>query len=290
MRASARYIVLVQFALAILAAITIDDLLAIADGAAGELRRFAALLWIPAALGIVTTLAAEYRHPALWPAYLRRCGRRVSWRRDRRRRDAPDVPCGPPAAWAIPALVVVTAAGSRAWGIRFVYLGARANDRGAHQQVPAGAARHRPTPTRSRHGTGPYSSDLLVLRGYRLTSGYVGLFPRRPASPRKRGRDPAVRHAMDLHARRRPAAVRRRGCTSSPARRAGRRCGWKRAALRRPAGPARGRRRCAGTTHPGVHGAISTTAGRRRPTARPSQPSAWTTIFSAASWPMALMK
>jgi len=44
-RGPVRYVVLVQFALAVLAAITMDDLLAIARGAAGELRRFASVLY-----------------------------------------------------------------------------------------------------------------------------------------------------------------------------------------------------------------------------------------------------
>ena len=47
LRAPARLLVLVQFALAVLAALAIDDLLAIGDGAARDLRARTAL-WIPA--------------------------------------------------------------------------------------------------------------------------------------------------------------------------------------------------------------------------------------------------
>src|SRR4030095_14005805 len=61
LRSPARHIMLVQFALTILAAITIDDLLAIADGRSPAANRRMALLWIPAALGIVTTLAFNTR-------------------------------------------------------------------------------------------------------------------------------------------------------------------------------------------------------------------------------------
>ena len=57
LRAPVRYIVLVQFALAILAAITFDDLLAIADGAARCLAARSPPCGFPAALGVVTTLA-----------------------------------------------------------------------------------------------------------------------------------------------------------------------------------------------------------------------------------------
>ena len=57
LRAPARYIVLVQFALAILAAITLDDLIAIAGGRTPAVSRYTPALWIPALLGIATTLA-----------------------------------------------------------------------------------------------------------------------------------------------------------------------------------------------------------------------------------------
>ena len=57
LRAPARYIVLVQFALAILAALTFEDLLAIADGRRARADRSLIALWDPAALGVVTTIA-----------------------------------------------------------------------------------------------------------------------------------------------------------------------------------------------------------------------------------------
>ena len=54
LRAPVRYIVLVQFALAILAALTLDDLLAIADGQTDAPAGPMAALWIPTALGVAT--------------------------------------------------------------------------------------------------------------------------------------------------------------------------------------------------------------------------------------------
>ena len=57
LRAPVRYIVLVQFALAILAAVTLDDLLAIAERRRQPPAGWMLALWIPAALGVATTVA-----------------------------------------------------------------------------------------------------------------------------------------------------------------------------------------------------------------------------------------
>lgn len=176
MRAPVRYIVLVQFALAILAAVALDDLLAIADGRSAPSRGLVGPLWIPAALGVATTLAlntgllgygrhtfagAEAAAPgvllviaATLLVYL--AGRRVRW--------------------AVAALIVVTAVDLAAWGIRFIQ---RVPPR-TIQELTAGVP---PAPAEphaayaSAPERGPYSHDMLVLSGYRLTSGYAGLFP-----------------------------------------------------------------------------------------------------------------
>jgi hypothetical protein len=176
LRAPVRYIVLVQFALAILAAITIEDLLSIAAGRSAAPSRSIAALWIPAALGIVTTITLSSgvlgygRHTfasartavpgvaivALVTLLVYLAGRRVRW--------------------AIAALVIVTAADLAAWGIRFI-------NRTPAQTIHALAEAAPEPPDNAADayafGTagGPYWSDVLVLRGYRLTSGYVGLFP-----------------------------------------------------------------------------------------------------------------
>jgi hypothetical protein len=176
LRAPVRYIVLVQFALAILAAITLDDLLAIAGRRGTPPAGRMAALWIPAALGIVTTIALNTgllpfgRHTFASAAsaapgvaivlavtlvvYLARRGRR----------------------WPIAALVVLTAIDLAAWGIRFIYQEPSRTIDELTERVPPPpdnpAETYAAAPTR-----GPYRPNVLVLRGYRLTSGYVALFP-----------------------------------------------------------------------------------------------------------------
>jgi hypothetical protein len=183
LRAPVRYIVLVQFALAILAAVTMDDLLAIAEGRAVAPAGRMVTLWIPAALGIATTLALNTgvlpfgRHTfanattalpgvaivAVVTLLLYLAGRRVRW--------------------AIAALIVVTTVDLGVWGIRFIY-------RERARTIPELTQRVVPPPDEiadsyaSAPAQGRYRSDVLVLRGYRLTTGYVGLFP-------------ATRHPLD---------------------------------------------------------------------------------------------
>lgn len=176
LRAPVRYIVLVQFALTILAAVMLDDLLAIADGLSPAPAGPMIPLWIPAALGIVTTVALNTRllsygrytfagAPAAAAGVAIVCavtllvylaGRRVRW--------------------AIAALVVVTAADLGVWGIRFIY-------REPAQTIPQLTAAIPPAPDdpaesyASGAARGPAKSDLLVLKGYRLTTGYIPLLP-----------------------------------------------------------------------------------------------------------------
>ena len=177
LRAPARYIVLVQFALAILAAVTVDDLLAIARGERAALsgRRMAAI-WIPAALGIATTAALNSRLLPLGPltfAPARTAAAGVAvvvlvtllvHLGGRRMR------------WALAALVVVTAVDLAMWGIRFVSLTPAKTIGELTREIPPApidpAASYAAAPD-----IGPYSHNLLVMRGYRLTTGYAGLFP-----------------------------------------------------------------------------------------------------------------
>jgi hypothetical protein len=176
LRAPVRYVLLVQFALAILAAITMEDLLAIADGRSAPPSGSIALLWVPATLGVITTLTLNTgllpygRHTfaaasaaaagvAIVAAvtllvYLGARGRR----------------------WAIAALVVLTAIDLGAWGIRFIYREPARSIEELTEHVPPPpddpAESYASAPER-----GPYRPNILVLRGYRLTSGYAGLFP-----------------------------------------------------------------------------------------------------------------
>ena len=176
LRAPVRYIFLVQFALAIVAAIAVDDLLDIAAGRSAAPDRSSRALWIPAALGVATTIALNGqllpfgRHtfagvPAaasgvaivvIVTALVHLASRR--------------------ARWAVAALVVVTAADLGAYGLGFVY---REPARRIEELTAA-----IPAPPATAAGTyaigpkrGPYQPNVLVLRGYRLSAGYAGLFP-----------------------------------------------------------------------------------------------------------------
>ena len=175
-RVPARYIVLAQFALCVLASITVDDLLAIVEGRAEPPAGLMPALWIPAALALATTAALN--------------GRLVSYE---------GIPFAPVAAaapgvavvvvvtllvfiagrrmgWALAALIVVTAADLGAYGVGFV------------RREPARTIGELIGPvTRAPVGLGisyvaapadgPFRSNLLVMQGYRLTNGYAGLFP-----------------------------------------------------------------------------------------------------------------
>ena len=176
LRAPVRYIVLMQFALAILAAITVDDLLAIADGDSAPAGPMA-ILWIPAALGVVTTLALNtgllpYGRHTFADASAAAAGvamvaavTLLVYLAGRGRRH-----------WAIAALVIVTTIDLAAWGIRFIYREPARGIQDLTERVPPPpdnpAESYASAPAR-----GPYRPNILVLRGYRLTSGYAGLFP-----------------------------------------------------------------------------------------------------------------
>jgi hypothetical protein len=175
MRAPARYIVLVQFALALLAVVAVEDLLAIRDGRAAPARP-SPLVWIPALFGVATTAAlngnlVHYAHRdvasvaaaapgvavvAVVTLLVVLAGRRVRW--------------------AVPVLIVVTAADLGAYGVGFVY-GEPA------LSIPRLLVSVKPAPARPADSyaaapeVGPFVKNLLVVKGYRLTTGYVGFFP-----------------------------------------------------------------------------------------------------------------
>ena len=71
---------------------------------------------------------------------------------------------------------MVTALDLALWGIRFLYDDLPRTIPELTQGIPPApdnpAESYAAAP---KHG--PYRGDLLVLRGYRLTTGYVGLFP-----------------------------------------------------------------------------------------------------------------
>ena len=176
LRAPARYIVLVQFALAILAAVAIEDLLAIREGRAEPPARLPLAVWIPALLGVITTVALNGHLVRYW------------------RREVTSVAVAAPGVavlvvitllvvlagrrvrWALPALVLLAAADLGAYGIGFVY---REPPQSIPRlMVPVKQATGPPEDTyAAAPDLGPYVKNLLVLKGYRLTTGYAGFFP-----------------------------------------------------------------------------------------------------------------
>ena len=177
LRAPARHIVLVQFALVILATVTVDDLLAIAERRGKALSGLAATaIWIPAALGVVTTIALNSR---LLP-FGKHTFEGVA-------RAAPGAAlvaavtllvylAGRRVAWALPAVIVVTTLDLAMWGMLFVY-----SDPPRRIEELATSAPLAPSEPAESYAFAtrysPYFSNVLILRGYRLTSGYAGLYP-----------------------------------------------------------------------------------------------------------------
>jgi len=176
LRAPARYVVLMQFALAILAAVAVEDLVAIHAGRREPAVGRPLLPWLPALLGVATTVGLNGR---LLP-FGRHIMASVA-------SAAPGVAlmavvtllvllAGRRVRWALPVLVLITAADLGAYGIGFVY---REPARSiARLMVPVRPASGRPDETYAAAPEGgQYAKNVLVLRGYRLTTGYVGFFP-----------------------------------------------------------------------------------------------------------------
>jgi hypothetical protein len=176
LRAPVRYFVLVQFSLAILAAVTIDDLIAIADGHRAVPSGRLPILWMPAVLSVGTLVLFNARllpygtqtfasAQAAAPGVAFVVGVTLLVFLAARR-----------VRWALPALAVVTMADLGVWGIGFIY---REPPRGIGSLTQAVTAPPIGTADSytSAPSEGPYRGDLLVMKGYRLTSGYVALYP-----------------------------------------------------------------------------------------------------------------
>ena len=173
-RAPARYIMLMQFALAMLAAIAIEDLAQIrATGAVALSRTAVSVLASFAALSVLTLLilnlnlvrpSGDVRFaPALsaLPGTLAVCGATVLLFLASRG-----------ARWAVPWLIVLTAIDLGAWGLTYIHrtlpmplsgfaMGMRGNDTGQPLRL-----------------VGPSTwSDVPLSSGYQLVGGYVGLYP-----------------------------------------------------------------------------------------------------------------
>ncbi len=176
LRAPVRYIVLVQFALAILAAVTLEDLIAIAEGRRVRPTGPMVALWVPAALGIGTTLALNTGLLPYGKYTFADAGAALPGIAIVAAVTVLVYLAGRQKSWAVAALIVLTTVDLGVWGIRFIYReGARRIPELTQAVVPAPeepADSYAAAPPQGR-----YRSDLLVMRGYRLTTGYVGLFP-----------------------------------------------------------------------------------------------------------------
>jgi hypothetical protein len=182
LRAPVRYIVLTQFALTILAAIALDDLIAIAAGRSSPPAGPMAPLWIPAGLGVATFVLNLHILP-YGPRTFSSAGVAAPGVVFMVSVTALLVLAARRVRWAVAALVVVTAADLAWWGVRFIYQERPrtivAVLQAAAPPPPGGEPAYAIAP-----GGGPLRGDVLVMKGYRLTSGYVALFP-------------ATRHPLD---------------------------------------------------------------------------------------------
>jgi hypothetical protein len=176
LRAPTRYIMHVQFALAILAAITLDDLLAINEERRPAATGLMPLFWIPPILGIGSTLFlnsgvlgygertfAPMTHAAegvgfvvLVTLVLFLAGRRV--------------------VWALPALVALTAFDLRMWAVPFIQ-----DEPAKRLATLTQAIEPAPRDPADTYATSPlhgvYQKNVPALKDYRVTNAYVGLFP-----------------------------------------------------------------------------------------------------------------
>ena len=173
LRAPARYIGLMQFALAILAAVAIEDLAGIGSGGVRLPRRQVAAL-LSVALGSVLTLlvlnsgvigvasdvvlASVLRAGAgtiiviAATVLLLLAARGVSW--------------------AVPAIVVLTAADLAGWGLLYIYQTPPVPSSGFRVPIP-----DNPGPGPMRLAGPPNWTNVPLMNGYQLVGGYAALYP-----------------------------------------------------------------------------------------------------------------
>jgi hypothetical protein len=176
LRAPTRYIVLAQFVQALLAAVAVDDLVAIVERRVEAPTGRQLALWLPAGLGLATLLAANARLTPLGDdrfASVAAAAPGVAafavvtalvWLAGRRWRPA------------VALLLVVTAIDLGTYGIGFVRREPARSVRDLVAGVPLAPAAVDEAYA-GAPGAGPVQYDILVLAGYRLTNGYAGLFP-----------------------------------------------------------------------------------------------------------------
>ena len=178
LRAPVRYIMLTQFALAILAVVALDDLRAIVAGRSEPPAGSLAVLWIPAALSLATFALnlpilpddsqtfANARVAASGVAFMIAMTALVFF-------------AGRRAHWAMGPLIILTAADLAWWGVRFVYWEKPKTIVALLQDLapPPGNGPIYAAAPEAALEEGPFCCNLPVMKGYRLTSGYVALFP-----------------------------------------------------------------------------------------------------------------
>ena len=177
-RAPARHVVLVHLALAGIAAVAFEDLLRVVRaGAAIELRRCWPIALL-VCLSVATCVAAGALAPSSWAAAhglrlatLAHAGR---WSGVIVATACLVVLAGRRAQWAVPALVLLAALDLGAWGYAYAYREPLQSieQLAANARVPSAARPGDLIASKPRHGM-----NLAVLRGLRLTSGYLGLVP-----------------------------------------------------------------------------------------------------------------
>jgi hypothetical protein len=178
LRAPARHLVLFQLALSGIAAVALEDLLGmIRRGERAEMRR----LWplaVPVAMSLATTVLGSVLAQSSWAAA-------YGWSLSSVMRAAPwSVLIAAMAAltamaargtrWTVPALIVFIACDQGFWGYSYAYRWGpieRIDELKANADVPAAAQRGELIAPAILGG----SSNVAVLRGLRLASGYTGL-------------------------------------------------------------------------------------------------------------------
>lgn len=173
-RAPARYIVLMQLALATLAAVTIEDLVGLRSHAVRLSRPQMAALVSVAALNVLTLLllntglirvasdvvVADVLHAA--PGTVIIVGATALMLLAARG-----------VRWAVPVLIVFTAIDLSCWGLSYIYRTPPVPLSGFAMPMPGNPG---PAPMRL---TGPSNwSDMPIMNGYQLVGGYVGLYPK----------------------------------------------------------------------------------------------------------------
>jgi len=172
LRAPVRYIVLVQFALATLAALAFDDLAMLATSGDRVSRRDLLLLCVPAALSVltialVTTHALPLRRLPLATAVdaaqgtalvlAATCLILLAARRT---------------TGALAVLVLVTAVDLGLWGHRYIYRTAPETVAWQTEAIPPA-----PHDSGARYAAPETWGNRLLLKGYRMSAGYVALYP-----------------------------------------------------------------------------------------------------------------